>query len=84
MGGAVAAIEDGWMQAQIEDAAYRRGQTTGRWVESVVVGVNRYAAEGGQAIPVLEVDPALEEEQCRRLTALAGGTRRAISGDRSR
>ncbi len=68
MGGAVAAIEEGWMQLQIEDAAYAeaRRQADG---SSVVVGVNRYASEGGQAIPVLEVDPVLEEEQCQRLAA---------------
>jgi methylmalonyl-CoA mutase N-terminal domain/subunit len=66
MGGAVAAIEEGWMQAQIEDSAYReaRRQADG---SSVVVGVNRFASEGGSAIPLLEVDPALEEEQRRRL-----------------
>ena len=66
MGGAVAAIEEGWMQAQIEDSAYReaRRQADG---SSVVVGVNRFASEGGEGIPVLEVDPILEEEQRRRL-----------------
>jgi methylmalonyl-CoA mutase N-terminal domain/subunit len=66
MGGAVAAIEEGWMQAQIEDAAYReaRRQADG---ESVVVGVNRLATEGDAQIPMLEVDPALEEDQRRRL-----------------
>jgi methylmalonyl-CoA mutase, N-terminal domain len=72
MGGAVAAIEDGWMQAQIEDAAYAeaRRQADG---SGVVVGVNRYATGGGAAIPVLEVDPALEEEQRRRLAGWRAG-----------
>jgi methylmalonyl-CoA mutase N-terminal domain/subunit len=66
MGGAVAAIEVGWMQAQIEDSAYRdaRRQADG---SSIVVGVNRFASEEGSAIPVLEVDPRLEEEQRGRL-----------------
>jgi len=66
MGGAVTAIEEGWMQAQIEDSAYReaRRQADG---SSMVVGVNRFVSDGGSAIPVLEVDPALEEEQRRRL-----------------
>ena len=66
MGGAVVAIEEGWMQAQIEDAAYAeaRRQAEG---SSVVVGVNRFAGDGDVAIPVLEVDPALEEEQRLRL-----------------
>jgi methylmalonyl-CoA mutase N-terminal domain/subunit len=72
LGGAVAAIEDGWMQAQIEDAAYTeaRRQADG---SSVVVGVNRYSAGGGDGIPVLEVDPALEEEQRRRLAGWRAG-----------
>jgi len=66
MGGAVVAIEEGWMQARIEDSAYReaRQQADG---SSVVVGVNRFDSDGGEGIPVLDVDPALEEEQKRRL-----------------
>lgn len=56
------------MQAQIEDAAYTeaRRQADG---SGVVVGVNRYATGGGAPIPMLEVDPSLEEEQRRRLAA---------------
>jgi len=66
MGGAVVSIEEGWMQAQIEESAYReaRRQADG---SSIVVGVNRFASGDGAAIPVLEVDPALEEGQLRRL-----------------
>jgi methylmalonyl-CoA mutase N-terminal domain/subunit len=62
MGGAVSAIEDGWMQAQIEESAYREAvrQSSG---ESVVVGVNRFASAEEQAVPVLEIDPALEQAQ---------------------
>ena len=62
MGGAVSAIEEGWMQAQIEDSAYREAQRQGAG-ESVVVGVNRFTAEGSEHVPVLEVDPELEESQ---------------------
>jgi methylmalonyl-CoA mutase N-terminal domain/subunit len=66
MGGAVAAIEDGWMQSQIEDSAYReaRRQSEGG---SVVVGVNRFQASADSEVPVLEVDPSLEEGQRNRL-----------------
>jgi methylmalonyl-CoA mutase N-terminal domain/subunit len=66
MGGAVAAIEDGWMQSQIEESAYREAlrQSTG---ESVVVGVNRFETSETRAVPVLEVDPALEESQRQAL-----------------
>ncbi len=66
MGGAVRAIEEGWMQAQIEDSAYleARRQSAG---ESVVVGVNRFVSDDSAPIPVLEVDPALEAAQRGRL-----------------
>ncbi len=65
MGGAVTAIEEGWMQARIEDSAYAEAKRQGDGT-SVVVGVNRYVGDDGE-IPVLEVDPLLEEEQRRRL-----------------
>jgi methylmalonyl-CoA mutase N-terminal domain/subunit len=72
MGGAVAAIEEGWMQAQIEESAYQeaRRQADG---ESVVVGLNRYAAEDATEIPMLEVDPSLEDEQKGRLADWRSG-----------
>ncbi|REK18942.1 MAG: methylmalonyl-CoA mutase [Actinobacteria bacterium] len=65
MGGAVRAIEDGWMQAQIEESAYAeaRRQSDG---SSVVVGMNRFTVDEERPIPVLEVDPALEEAQVKR------------------
>ena len=66
MGGAVAAIEAGFMQSQIEEAAYReaRRQASG---ESVVVGVNRFPTGEEAPIEVLRVDPELEEGQRRRV-----------------
>jgi len=66
LGGAVAAIEDGWMQAQIEDSAYReaRRQSEGT---SIVVGVNRFQETDDAGVPVLEIDPSLEEGQKKRL-----------------
>ena len=62
MGGAVAAIEEGWMQSQIEDSAYRDAQRQSRG-ESVVVGVNRFVSSEGPPVPVLEIAPGLEEAQ---------------------
>jgi len=72
LGGAVAAIEEGWMQGQIEDSAYREAQrqSTG---EAVVVGLNRFTVDDNQPVPVLEVDPALEAEQRARLAAWRDG-----------
>jgi methylmalonyl-CoA mutase N-terminal domain/subunit len=84
MGGAVAAIEEGWMQSQVEESAYReaRRQSTG---ESVVVGVNRYATSGSAAVPVLAIDPELEQAQKealagRREARNQGEVDRALSG----
>jgi methylmalonyl-CoA mutase N-terminal domain/subunit len=62
MGGSVAAIEEGWMQSQIEDSAYREARRQGSG-ESVVIGVNRFTSDESEPIPVLDIDPALEESQ---------------------
>ncbi|CAN5243298.1 methylmalonyl-CoA mutase family protein [soil metagenome] len=66
MGGAVAAIEAGWTQQQIEEAAYAeaRRQEAG---ESIVVGVNRFVSDPDPEVPVLRIDPAQEREQQERL-----------------
>lgn len=68
LGGAVKSIEQGFMQAQIEEAAYTeaRRQASG---ESIVVGVNRFENDDDAPIPVHRVDPALEEGQVGRLEA---------------
>ena len=68
MGGAVAAIEAGWMQAQIEESAYREAQRQSSG-ESVVVGVNRFVSGGAATVPVLEMDPTLEAAQQEALRA---------------
>ena len=68
LGGSVAAIEEGWMQAQIEESAYRDAQRQSSG-ELVMVGVNRFESSGGAPVPVLEVDPALEEAQKESLAA---------------
>ena len=72
LGGAVAAIEDGWMQAQIEDSAYReaRRQSEGT---SIVVGVNRFQEADDIEVPVLEIDPSLEQGQKKRLEQWRSG-----------
>lgn len=65
-GGSVQAIESGWMQGKIEDAAYewQRGVDEGT---IVVVGVNKYVEEGSGRIDILHPDPELEASQIRRL-----------------
>lgn len=69
MGGSIAAIESGWMQARIADSAYVAQQAIERG-EKIVVGVNRFAeSESGEQIPLQRVDERVEREQVARLTA---------------
>jgi len=70
LGGALAAIEQGYVQQEIADAAYRyqREIETG---DRIVVGVNEYRVDeerGG--LERLVVDPAIEERQRTRLATL--------------
>jgi methylmalonyl-CoA mutase N-terminal domain/subunit len=69
LGGAVAAIERGFQKAEIESAAYRvaREIDEGR---RVIVGVNKYTADGEEPYQPLRVDPAIEAEQAEKLDRL--------------
>jgi methylmalonyl-CoA mutase N-terminal domain/subunit len=71
-GGTVRAIETGYQQREIQDAAYRHQQALERG-EKVIVGVNQYASgeqeERGGDIPILKIDPRLEQAQKDKLAA---------------
>ena len=69
MGGAIAAIEAGYQQRHIQDAAYRvqRQVEAG---ERVVVGVNRFTDGETVRPPLQRIDPALEREQVERIRQL--------------
>jgi methylmalonyl-CoA mutase N-terminal domain/subunit len=69
LGGARAALEQGFQQREIADAAYRYqlGVEEGR---EKVVGVNVYAGEAELPTEVLKIDPAAEKAQVERLQAL--------------
>ncbi len=69
MGGMLKAIERGYVQQEIQNAAYEYQQAVDRQ-EAVVVGVNRFHAEEGKAVPIQRIDPALEPKQVERLRAL--------------
>ncbi|MFM7247736.1 MAG: methylmalonyl-CoA mutase family protein, partial [Actinomycetota bacterium] len=69
LGGAVAAIEQGHVQDQIEESAYRSQMRLERG-EDVVVGVNRYRSDEEPEVPIHRLDPALEREQVARVQAL--------------
>ena len=72
MGGAVAAIEQGFQKAEIERSAYRITREIDAG-ERVVVGVNKFTTAREEPYQLLQGDPALEQDQARRLTALRDG-----------
>ena len=67
-GGAVSAIERGYMQNAIAENAYRRelDRNAGR---DVVVGVNKYVDDSPTSIPLQRIDQAAVREQIERVTA---------------
>ena len=69
MGGMLRAIERGYVQQEIQNAAYeyQRAVDTG---QSIVVGVNRFTRENEPGIPLQRIDEALERKQVERLRAL--------------
>jgi methylmalonyl-CoA mutase N-terminal domain/subunit len=69
LGGALAAIESGYINREIQEAAYRyqRAVEAG---EQTVVGVNAYRSDEPLEMERLRVDPAIEAEQRARLAAL--------------
>ncbi len=69
MGGALAALERGFTQQEIADAAYAH-QLAVEERRATVVGVNAYADQDDEPAEVLVVDPASEHEQVARLAAL--------------
>jgi len=69
MGGMLRAVEAGFVQQEIQKAAYEYQQAVDSG-EQVVVGVNRFQADEERPIPTLQIDPAVEAAQVARLNAL--------------
>ena len=69
MGGALAAIEQGFQKSEIERSAYQVARQTDDG-ERVVVGVNRYTVDDEEPYEPLRVDPAIEQAQARVLERL--------------
>jgi methylmalonyl-CoA mutase N-terminal domain/subunit len=69
MGGALAAIEGGFMQNEIQNAAYEAQKAIERG-EQIVVGVNQYQVEEQVTLERLKVDPAIEAAARKRLEHL--------------
>jgi methylmalonyl-CoA mutase N-terminal domain/subunit len=69
MGGMLRAIETGYVQREIQDAAYayQRAVETN---QQIIVGLNQFQVEEEASIPTLRVDPAAEQAQVGRVRAL--------------
>ena len=62
MGGAVSAIEQGYMQDEIEEAAYQYARAIDAG-DKVIVGVNKFTTEQAEAAEVFPIDPELQRQQ---------------------
>jgi methylmalonyl-CoA mutase N-terminal domain/subunit len=69
LGGAVAAIEAGFMQEEIEQAAYEYAKALESGAK-ILVGVNRFVEDEGSEPDVFPIDPLLQRQQVERLSAL--------------
>jgi methylmalonyl-CoA mutase, N-terminal domain len=68
-GGALAAVESGYVQAEIQDAAYEYQRQVERG-ERIIVGTNQFQSESEPTPAILTVDPSVRARQCERLRAL--------------
>ena len=65
MGGAVAAVEQGFVQREIEEAAFRWNEQVESG-ERVIVGVNRFVEDDKEDVELLRIDPDAERRQLER------------------
>jgi methylmalonyl-CoA mutase N-terminal domain/subunit len=72
MGGTLKAIESGFIQGEIQNAAFEYQKAVERG-EAVVVGVNRFRMDDDRKIPTFRLSPALERAQIERLHQLRAG-----------
>lgn len=69
LGGMLKAIERGFVQQEIQNAAYEYQRAVDNG-EATVVGVNRFMQEQGKAVPIQRIDEKLESQQVERVKAL--------------
>ena len=72
MGGTLAAIEKGFIQGEIQNAAYAYQRAIEKG-ERIVVGVNKFRLAEERPIPVFKIDPAMEAQQVARLREVRAG-----------
>ena len=69
IGGMLKAIERGYVQQEIQNAAYDFQRKVDR-EQAIVVGVNRFTIDEESEVPIQRIDPALEPKQVERVKAL--------------
>ena len=69
MGGMLKAIENGYPQREIQEAAYEYQRAVEKETE-IVVGVNKFQIEEDETIPILKVDEKIERSQIERIRAV--------------
>src|SRR5687768_14068120 len=69
MGGMLRAIESGYVQTEIQDAAYEF-QRAVETEDAIVVGMNKFQMDDEEPIPTLTVDEQIERDQIERLRAV--------------
>jgi methylmalonyl-CoA mutase, N-terminal domain len=68
-GGMLRAIETGYVQGEVQKAAYEYQRAIERG-ERIVVGVNKFQSDEERSIPTLRLDPEVEREQIKRVQAM--------------
>ncbi|MEK7854780.1 MAG: methylmalonyl-CoA mutase family protein, partial [Acidobacteriota bacterium] len=69
MGGMLRAIETGYVQREIQEAAYQY-QRAVETNDAIVVGVNKFQSDEAGSIPILRVDEQIERDQVERVRSL--------------
>jgi methylmalonyl-CoA mutase, N-terminal domain len=69
LGGMLKAVERGYVQQEIQNAAYEFQQKVDHQ-QSIVVGVNRFGIDEEKEVPILRIDPGLEPKQIERVRAV--------------
>ncbi len=69
MGGAVSAVENGWMQNQIANSSYEyQKQVENK--EAIVVGVNQFQVEENESVPNFKIDDSIRDTQTKKINDL--------------
>jgi methylmalonyl-CoA mutase, N-terminal domain len=79
-GGAVAAVESGWVQDQVEQAAFAHHQRVQSGQE-VIVGVNRWTTDEEEVVELQQIDPETERRQCARTAEVRAGRDAAAAAE---